>query len=271
MTRRDKQPLPPEEARQFAMSLPRSLVLRHSKPEPRPAEQPNESALIDRLKRFEMFTHLPLPILRTLAQAAHVRVFRVGKYLWRQGEANHGVLFIEQGLAKTARRVRQDVNRTYGLYGPGDSMGIYAIWTGMKYPTDAVALSDGMTALQIDSAVLVSCAENEAILSARLLDEISRFTEALIHKIEIVSAGSAPQRIASLMVMLVKRYGIEVGDGQACLPIYLTLEHVGEIVDARVETVARILGRWKRQGWLRVGSSGYHFRHFDKVHGLLLE
>jgi CRP-like cAMP-binding protein len=269
MTRRGKQT--PETARHFATDLPRNLVQRRSRPSPRLAEQPNEKDLVDRLKRFEMFMHLPAPILRRLAGAASIRVYHAGEYLWRQGEKNDRVLFIEQGLAKTARRVREDVNRTYGLYGPGDSMGIYAIWADMKYPTDAVALSDGMTALQVDPGVLVSCAKKEPLLSVPLMGEISRFTEALIHKIEIVSAGTAPQRIATLMLLLVERYGIAVGGGQACLPIYLTLEHVGEIVDARVETVARILSQWKRDGWLSINANGYHFWHFDRIRALLSE
>jgi hypothetical protein len=82
MTRRGKQT--PETARHFATDLPRNLVQRRSRPSPRLAEQPNEKDLVDRLKRFEMFMHLPAPILRRLAGAASIRVYHAGEYLWRQ-------------------------------------------------------------------------------------------------------------------------------------------------------------------------------------------
>lgn len=251
------------------VDLPRRLLWRRNRLSPLPAGQPDMVELTRRMRRFEVFAHLPAPILAKLATDARIQVFRAGEHLWHQGETNRRVLFIEQGLAKTARRGLGGANRTYGLYGPGDSMGIYAIWAGMKYPTDAVAMSDGMTAILLDPDVLAGCAQEHPILAAELMVEIGRFTESFIRKIEIVSAGSVPQRIAALMVMMVERYGTEDTAGGAHLPIYLTLVHIGEIVDARLETVARALGRWKRQGWLSVGDDGFHFASMDKLRELL--
>lgn len=218
---------------------------------------------------IEIFAHPPNDILLTLAIAASIQVFRAGEYLWRQGEPNRRVLFIEQGLAKTSRKNLAGVARTYGLYGPGDSMGIYAIWAGMQYPTDAVAMNDSMTAIVLDSAALLKCAKKQPLLAAPLLAEIGRFTEAFIRKIDIVSAGTVPQRMATLMTMLVERFGTRGEDGSARLPIYLTLEHMGEIVDARVETVARVSSRWKTQDLITVGDDGFHFKHMDKIRALL--
>lgn len=261
----------PEDAWRYIVNLPRTLVQRRSNAAPITSTPLNEAEMIERLRRFEMFEPLPEAILRNLARTASIRVFRAGERLWNQGEPNECVVFIEQGLARTARRTRGGSNRTFGLYGPGDSMGIYAIWAGMKYPTDAWAMSDGMAVIQIDPVTLLQCAEKQPRLSVALMAEISRFTEALVHKIEIVGARTTSERVAALMVMLVNRYGIEVGEGKACLPIYLTLVQIGEIVDARLETVNRVLGQWKRQGWLKVTANGYHFEHFDQIRALLPE
>lgn len=252
-----------------AVDLPRRLLWRRNRLSPLPAGQADSLELTQRMRRFEVFANLPAHILSQLAADARIQVFRAGEHLWLQGETNRRVLFIEQGLAKTARRGQGGVNRTYGLYGPGDSMGIYAIWAGMKYPTDAVALSDGMTAILLDPDILAGCAQEHPLLAAGLMVEIGRFTESFMRKIEIVSAGSVPQRIAALMVMLAERYGTEDSAAGAHLPIYLTLAHIGEIVDARLETVARVLSRWKRQGWLSVGDDGFHFASMDHLKELL--
>lgn len=253
----------------FSVDLPRSLIWRRNRAAPLPTEQPAVEELAARMARFEIFAQLPQELLLQLAGDARIQVFRAGEYLWHQGEANHMVLFIEQGLVKTARRIRQGLTRTYGLYGPGDSMGIYAIWAGMKYPTDAVALNDGMRAIVLQAETLLKYAREQPRLTEPLMEEISRFTESFIRKIEIVSAGTVAQRIATLMLMLVTRYGTESGEGSAHLPIYLTLNHIGEIVDARLETVARILGDWKRQGWLSMDGDGFSFTRFDQVRALL--
>jgi CRP-like cAMP-binding protein len=255
--------------RQFSVDLPRGAFRRRRQSAPFPDQRPDTDELVRRLRRFGMFEAMPAEALAELAPAASVQVFHSGETIWREGEANRCVLFIERGLVKSARRNRSGVNRTYGLHGPGDSMGIYAIWAGMKYPTDAVALNDGMTALLIDSAALVRFAQRHPGLADPLMVEIGHFTEAFIRKIEIISAGTVPQRLAALMTMLIERYGIDQDNGTAHLPINLTLEHLSEIVDARVETVARTLGNWKRQGWLSSDANGYHFAHLDQVEALL--
>jgi CRP-like cAMP-binding protein len=71
------------------------------------------------MRQFQLFAHLSADIMLELAAEARVLEYRAGEYLWRQGEQNHRVLFIEQGLAIASRQVREGVSRTYGLFGPG--------------------------------------------------------------------------------------------------------------------------------------------------------
>lgn len=253
----------------FAVDLPRRVFRRVKRQVPLPSGQPGREALMKRMQRFDFFANLPVRVLSELCAAARVQTFRAGEYIWHHGEPVSRVMFIEQGLAKTARRSRTGASRTYGLYGPGDSMGIFAIWAGMKYPTDAVAMNDGMMAIFVDSGAIQKFAEKYPRLAGNLRVEIGRFADAFIQKIEIVSAGTVPQRLAVLMTMLIDRYGVDKKGNKARLPITLTLEQISEIVGVRLETVARTLSVWKREGWLRMDSAGCHFARLDKVRELL--
>ena len=71
------------------------------------------------------------------------------------------------------------------------------------------------------------------------------------------------------MTMLIDRYGVDKKGNKARLPITLTLEQISEIVGVRLETVARTMSAWKRDGWLRMDSAGCHFARLDKVRELL--
>mgnify|MGYP000844156033 CR=1 FL=1 len=255
--------------RHFAMELPRRVFRRIRRHTPLPTQQPDKDELIKRMQRFEFFHKLPARVVAELATSSTVEVFRAGDFLWRQGEANRRVVFIEQGLVKAARSNRKGVSRTYGLYGPGESMGIFAIWAGMKYPTDAVAMNDGMTGIFIDAEAMLKFSEKYPRLAGPLRVEIGRFSEAFISKIEIVSAGTVPQRLAVLMTLLIDRYGVDKKGNKARLPITLTLEQISEIVGVRLETVARVLSLWKREDWLSIDSKGCHFTRLDKVRELL--
>ena len=253
----------------FALDLPRRAFRRVKRQSPLSSGQPGREELLKRMRRFDFFANLPARALAELCAAARVQVFRAGEYIWQHGEPDIRAMFIEQGLAKSARRNRAGISRTYGLYGPGDSMGIFAIWAGMKYPTDAVAMNDGMTAIFVDSGAIQKFADKYPRLAVNLRVEIGRFTEAFIQKIEIVSAGAVPQRLAVLMTMLIDRYGVDKKGNKARLPITLTLEQLSEIIGVRLETVARTLSGWKRAGWLAIDSEGCHFARLDKVRELL--
>lgn len=256
-------------SKDFAVDLPRRVFRRIKRHAPLPSGQPSKEEMTKRMQRFDLFAKLPARVLAELVAAAKVQAFRAGEYIWHHNDADRRVMFIEQGFVKAARRNREGVSRTYGLYGPGDSMGIFAIWAGMKYPTDAVAMNDGMMGIFVDSEAILKFSEKYPRLAGPLRVEIGRFTDAFIHKIEIVSAGTVPQRLAVLMTLLIERYGVDKKGNKARLPITLTLEQISEIVGVRLETVARIMSGWKREGWLTIDASGCHFTRLDKVRELL--
>ncbi len=253
----------------FPVELPRRVFRRVRRSAPLPADQPGREELARRMQRFDLFAGLPLRGLAGLAAAARVQVYRTGEVIWRHHDPVRLVLFIEKGFVKAVRRNREGISRTYGLYGPGDSMGLYAIWAGMHYPTDAVAMNDGMQAIVVDSQTILDYSEKYPRLAEPLRVEIGRFTDAFVQKIEIVSAGTVPQRLAVLMTLLVERYGTDRKGNQARLPITLTLEQISEIVGVRLETVARTLSVWKKNGWLAIDANGCHFARLDKVGELL--
>ncbi|HUW37092.1 MAG TPA: Crp/Fnr family transcriptional regulator [Rhodocyclaceae bacterium] len=258
------------------VALPRSVFFRArfvsgSRLRPLPLVQPEKGELVRTMRRFELFSKLPLKALRELASATTVRLYRRGEFLWRRDDKVKDIVLLDSGFVKAARRDRNGASKTYGLYGPGDCLGLFATFAGMKHSIDAVALNEGLKAICIDAAVLLKFAETSPLLSSNLHGQLTRFTEALIKKIEIISAGTMPQRLAVLMLQLIERYGIDRKDDRVHLPISLTLEQLSEIIDARLETVARVLGDWKRAGWLSIDATGCHFSHLDKIRELLVD
>lgn len=259
----------PDKSASVGVELPRSVFRRGKRAKPMASGQPDKREWVERLGHFGMFARRTSADLSLLAEASRLHVYRADETIWREGERCAHVMFIEQGLAKAARCNRTGVRRTYGLYGPGDSMGIYAVWAGIDYPTDVLALNDGMTAILIDAPTLLGLAERSPDLKDLLLVELSRFTESFIRKIDILSAGTVAERLAMLMSLLIERYGVDRRADAARLPINLTLAHLSDIVDARIETVARVLSGWKRQGWLVSDGSGFHFTRLDELRALL--
>ncbi|MBE0613958.1 MAG: Crp/Fnr family transcriptional regulator [Burkholderiales bacterium] len=235
---------------------------------PAQSQQIERTELAKRLRHFELFEGVPRTVLQMVAANAQLRTFHQGEFLWQRGDPARTIVLIGSGFVKASRRNRNGASKTYGLFGPGDSMGLYAFWAGMRYPTDAIALNEGVILITIDAGEISDLAEQYPQLSRNLNGEVTRFSEAFINKIEIISAGSIEQRIAVLLLQLVYRYGVDAQGGQARLPVFLTLVQISEIIDARFETVARALGHWKRAGWLIIDAQGWHFNCLDKLREL---
>jgi len=223
----------------------------------------------EKLGNFGLFDRIPPAVLKVLGAAAHVRTFRLGEFIWQRGDSAREVVLIASGFVKASRRDLNGTSKTYGLFGPGDSMGLYAFWAGMRYPTDAIALSDGVTLIIIDAEEISRLADQHPQLSKNMKGEVTRFSEAFINKIEIISAGSIQQRLSVLLLQLIGRYGIDGGKGHALLPVFLTLKQISEIIDARIETVARTLSHWKRAGWLVIDAQGWHVHGLEQLQKLL--
>ena len=269
-----KKPGDKSEAEFFPIALPRSVFFRTkfvsgSRIAPLPAEQPERDELARRMRRFELFSKITVAAIKEIAADTTVRVYRRGEFIWRRGDKVDKIILLESGFVKAARRDRHGASKTYGLYGPGDCLGLFALFAGTKHIIDAVALNEGLRAICIDVDPIFKLAEKSSRFSSNLHSQMSRFTEALINKIEIISAGTMSQRLAVLMMQLLDRYGTDKNENSAHLPVSLTLEQISEIIDARLETVARVLGDWKRAGWLVIDSNGSHFSNLDKLRELL--
>ena len=236
---------------------------------PLPSVQPEKRELAKMLSRFELFSGLPLAAVEEIASVAAVRAYHRGEFIWRRGEKVSDIVLLDSGFVKVARRDRAGASKTYGLYGPGDAIGLFAMCAGMKHSIDAVALNEGLRTICIDASAISKFAENSATLSANLRNELTRFTEALINKIEVISAGTMPQRLAVLMMQLIERYGVDRKGTRARVPFSLTLSQISEIIGARLETVGRVLGDWKRAGWLTTDAGGFDFSRLDKLRELL--
>ena len=224
-----------------------------------------------RLGRLAHFEAMPAAVLNEVAAQARLRVCHRGEFVWKRGDTAATVIVIESGFVKAAHRDRRGDSKTYAIFGPGDVLGVFAYCSDNSFPTDAVALNDDLQLITLDTVQLTRLIAEHPLLADMVQAGLTHFCEALMDKIEIISAGKISQRLAAFFVQLVDRYGVSRAGGKVDLPFYLPHEQIGEIVDARVESVARVLAAWKRAGWIKRDVNGFHFKELAKLRAILQE
>ena len=194
--------------------------------------------------------------LRTMGDAATVVRYTQGARLWDEGERPASFLVLTRGFVRVSRVHASGNEHTLGVFGPRECIGLIAFADDRPYPGAAFAMSDDVTLIAVPGRVARAVMDADAGLCRALLGRMAGNARQLMAKISLVSQGAAAERVAALLLHMADRFGDETGEGTLWIPVRLTRRTVGELVDARVETVIRLMSQWQRDGWIHASTDG---------------
>lgn len=208
------------------------------------------STLVAALRATGPFRELRSEWIERLAMHCTRRELRAGDYVWRRGESASSFIMVEQGLVAVQRGTAEGENVLVALFGPGDTLCVVPALQHMRFPADAVTVTEARV-LVVGAAPVLGALGEDAALATALNRALLDHTSSLRNKIDIVSAGTVPRRVAVLLLHLAKRFGRPSDDGSVEIHPAVTREQIGQLVNARTETVIRTMSRWAKAGWIQ--------------------
>lgn len=224
-----------------------------------------DSRLTAALRTAGPFRKLDSEWIERLAAHCTRRRFGAGDYVWRRGETAQSFIVVEEGLVAVQRDTVDGENVLVALFGPGDTLCIVPALQHTPFPADAFTVTERAEVLIVAAAPVLSALGRDAELATALNRALLEHTSSLRNKIDIVSAGSAPRRVAALLLYLAERFGRESKDGTVEIRPALTREQIGQLVNARTETVIRIMSRWSKAGWIQGAASRLRLSRMDML------
>jgi CRP/FNR family transcriptional regulator, nitrogen oxide reductase regulator len=216
-------------------------------------------SLLTSLRVAPVFSGVGDARIEELARTARRRVIGRGESFFRSGGAPELVVVVTRGLVKMVRPTPEgDV--ILGVFGPRDTIGLIAVLHRCTYPADAVALTDEAEAICISASHLMEAMAQDPTLAVSAGRSLAYHACVLQLKIDVITAGHVPQRIAALLVNLAERFGDELEDGTTLLPIVLSRTELSRLVGARVETTIRVLSSWQKRGLVTTSEDGFVLR-----------
>lgn len=228
-----------------------------------------DTATLQRLAALEPFSSLAPADLDEIARGTRLRRLSSGESLWRAGEPAGHFAVIESGVVQIRQMTPTGEGVVVGLFRAGEAVGLSAALEGGTFPADALAVGGLVDVLWIRIDALQEALARSVAVGNAVNRALLRHTAALRAKIDIVSAGSVPRRLAALMHYLTERFGRPVGNGAVLVEIHLTREEISQLVSARAETVIRILSRWQKAGWLSNRPQGIEIARADMLERIL--
>jgi CRP-like cAMP-binding protein len=212
------------------------------------------------LRGSSLFRGLTPRHLEGLERASHRRTVERGESLFRAGDEADSITLITVGLVKVVRYLPDTTETILGLFGPRELVGLIAALQGRPYPATAIALSQRVEVLSVRSAAVLEVMRQETALALTINQALIYQAKILHEKIDVMSAGAVPQRLASLLLTLAERFGDEQEGHGTLVPVVLSRGELSSLVGARVETVIRVLSRWQKQGLLETSREGFLLR-----------
>ena len=188
--------------------------------------------------------------VRAVAEQATLLRFVRGERVWARGTPAEHFHQVTRGVLELRRATAGREATLIAFFGPSEYPAVPVALERRRYIADAYATTAELEILRIPAEpILARLLEDLALATAmqRMLLDHARLLHA---KIDVLTAGSVPRRIAVFLLDLAERFGDERSDGSTAIPLALSRAQIASYVDARVETVIRCFSAWRREGLL---------------------
>ncbi len=192
-----------------------------------------------------LFAGLDERLLERLARTARARSLRKGQVLFEQGDPADTVYVIGRGCLAMRLAALDGRELVMNEMRAGEVFGELGLFGGERRSAGAVAL-EASEVVGIPSAAFLAALDAEPKLARRLLEVVAERLRVSSERESALVFQDAPARLAHALLDLDREAGPPgaITASQEALALRLGLAR---------QTVAKVLGRWRRAGWLLTG------------------
>ena len=210
-------------------------------------------SFIDKIPSFHQLATLNK---QKLGEQAELLCMRKGEILWKKHDHCDFCVLIVSGLVEVTSCNEEGDESVFGIFGPQDLVGIAAVLRKSEYSATAVVASKECRLYKLRISTLplkLSDAQRDNFLKWEC-EMLLLHEQILRGKIAILGAGRLHSRLVEMFTQLGARFGDKQSSthGQLVIPIPLTKTLIAKVVEARVESVIRMLKKWEKAGYLKM-------------------
>ncbi len=197
------------------------------------------------LREATLFEGVSEQALARLEAACRLRRLARGQVLFNRGDAADAFFLVSSGSINLGLDSANGRELVINEMRPGDGFGELGLITGQPRSTSAVAGQDSVLLVIPRRDFLAVLAEEPALARSLLRTTADRLGTSSERE-GALAFLNAPSRLARVLIQL-DREASDVG--------YITMsqEELGRRVGLARQTVAQLLGKWRRAGWILTG------------------
>ena len=196
-----------------------------------------------------------IPLLKILSAQDRQQVlgemtetrYEKGQYIFRQGDPTEYFHIVKEGSVKCVKSSLDGKECTLKVLMPGDLFCCDAsAFDGASHPGTAQPMGD-VSVLRMKKEAYFKMLRANPDAAMEVIRYLGNRLNEAQEKAKVLALDSADQRLASLLVGLAERSGVQDSNGIR-LSVRLTRQDMANMVGVTTETAIRIMARFKKDG-----------------------
>lgn len=197
----------------------------------------------------QLFNGLSEKQLAEIRSIALDRIYKKGQPIFSEGEEGNGFYIVAVGQVKIFKVSLEGKEQILHIYGPGNPFGEVPVFSGQKFPANALALTTS-TLLFFPRETFVELITENPSLAMNMLAVLSLRLREFTIQIENLSLKEVPGRLASYLIYLSLE---QKQTDKVMLPI--SKGQLASLLGTIPETLSRIFTKMSQQGIITVSGS----------------
>ncbi|GGI02798.1 cAMP-binding protein [Egicoccus halophilus] len=211
----------------------------------------SRGARVNALARVPFFAGLDLDALHQVDARANMHGMEADEAVYLARHRAEHLYVVATGVVKLTGTSPDGTVVLLDVLGPGGFFGTLPALGGVTYAEDAWALTSGCL-LSFTSDRFEAVLSGQPSVARAALVAIGQRLRVTQDRIERMASASAPARIASTLLTLAGRLGVDDGE-RVLIDVPLTREDLASLSGCAPETVSRSLAAWSRDGVVETG------------------
>jgi CRP-like cAMP-binding protein len=193
--------------------------------------------------------------IRKMSRSLH---YPKGEVIFQEGEPAFGLYIICQGKVKLAKRSLRGKKQILKLLGPGEVLGEKTLFDREVYTAYAETLEE-TTLHFMEREPLFEFLKEHPEVTLKFIEKLARELKAFQDKLMEASYEGSLERLARLLLLMSKQYGVQTEKGLD-IGVDLSRQELAELAGVATETVIRMLSRLKDRGLIALEGSRIYIR-----------
>jgi CRP-like cAMP-binding protein len=203
------------------------------------------SETVNFLDNLPLFSYLNEKSIQVLAHSSHFQYVKNGEVLFLQSDPSDFSYVVRSGEIAIVLSSPDGRDMMINSMRPGDIFGELGVLTDRPRSTSAVARADAKI-LAIPAEAFLTIVDEEPALARRILKITAERLQRSGEREGALAFLDAQARLARLLLELEK-------DERAKGYVTISQDELAHRTGLIRQTVAKVLGRWRRAGWLITG------------------